>query len=910
MDPSQQPIDSKAALSLDLLAAATRETIPTEAGLERRPDQPAPRMRSSIACARCRRSKIKCLNNGVNTPCRGCMVAGRECTYPSPAYKERGHRRDGSIGRSDDLSTPDASRSSRSKPKKSTSQYFGLNQSNRALIDALDPTVLTPQIWLELFEIWQLHFSIDLPFLHPPSFLKLLRQAKGASSASDFSTPKVESQNELPAAPAELLLAFLALTSKFHPGLVAHHSPGSTNRPSNPLLAAEYYATACKAKLTILLDINSPPDLARVQAYLMLAFHEWGNGSSVPSWNYLGQATRFAHLMGLNYQQDIEDSLSKSSVVHHLNPEPAIAQALPGSEDESREQETHRRTFWACFILERCLSSGRFRPLSIRVEDIKIQLPISERAFLFNERVQTPLLSDSVEDLVRSSNGGVQVASPSGQGARGRENMDASTTWETGPYEGLVSRYVKASEIYSAVVHWACQGGRLTERYPPWDTQSTWNSLSRAVQNLTDKLPRDLALSQANISAHITSRTSGPFTLLHTMLLLSKMILHRELIPFLPIRADQPSGPLDDLAPYMKGLPESEGLDFYAESASELFKSARDLLNLYLTCAEWKMLVETPLVGFASYMIAMLGIYSTHFPWMDAKEWMSSSSHSAQTQPAGLGLFAVRDAETARKASDLVSTFRPKLQLADGWYKTLGRLHRLFFRTKKELRKHFKSQLFSANEPNQSRSPSHALRMGHETYQHLDAAFGRDPSPQIEDAVMMDVAESLRDDNGQQASEGALRDSWAAVNALQNHNRNSPPTSNGFASNYQNQTSPSATPNNQHNQPSAYPPISPNAGGQPYTPTQQTNFSQNPYGAPFQPQASPAVHQAEAPQEPPIPKALAQPLTPEQADTWLTSLETVFGANDVAAFVEAVDWKDFASPASPAKGWLRVVWMG
>ncbi|KAK7511502.1 hypothetical protein IWZ03DRAFT_61370 [Phyllosticta citriasiana] len=42
-------------------------------------------MRSSIACARCRRSKVKCVNNGVGTTCRACETTGRECTYPSPA---------------------------------------------------------------------------------------------------------------------------------------------------------------------------------------------------------------------------------------------------------------------------------------------------------------------------------------------------------------------------------------------------------------------------------------------------------------------------------------------------------------------------------------------------------------------------------------------------------------------------------------------------------------------------------------------------------------------------------------------------------------------------------------------------------------------------------------------------------
>jgi hypothetical protein len=64
------------------------------------------RMRSSIACVRCRRSKVKCLNQGPGTPCRTCQNSGRECTYPEP-MTDRSHRR-GSADKLDAFG-PDAS---------------------------------------------------------------------------------------------------------------------------------------------------------------------------------------------------------------------------------------------------------------------------------------------------------------------------------------------------------------------------------------------------------------------------------------------------------------------------------------------------------------------------------------------------------------------------------------------------------------------------------------------------------------------------------------------------------------------------------------------------------------------------------------------------------------------------------
>lgn len=54
------------------------------------------RMRSSIACVRCRRSKVKCVNSGVGTPCRSCEAGGRECTYPVPV--STGRRRESVAG--------------------------------------------------------------------------------------------------------------------------------------------------------------------------------------------------------------------------------------------------------------------------------------------------------------------------------------------------------------------------------------------------------------------------------------------------------------------------------------------------------------------------------------------------------------------------------------------------------------------------------------------------------------------------------------------------------------------------------------------------------------------------------------------------------------------------------------------
>ena len=312
--------------------------------------------------------------------------------------------------------------------------------------------------WLSQLDIWERHFAGDFPFLHPPTFQNILRQAKAAPSIQDFNTPRQDPSQSLPPASPEFLLAFLALTSKYHANLVSHHS----NRTPNPRAASEYYATACKTRLALIdsqFPLGAVPNLARVQTYLMLALYEWGNCEGINAWNHLSQAIREAQSIGLTDGQANAASLKNSIVRPIGSGNPAAPQS---SESDPIEKETRSRTFWSCFILERFLSSGEYRPLSLRLQDIKVSLPISQPSFLFGKTVRTLLLSESFEalkylkgDIRRISEGNTTAS------LRNGDDMNVDIALESGPTEGVLSRYVKAAEIFDAVVHWACAGGRL-----------------------------------------------------------------------------------------------------------------------------------------------------------------------------------------------------------------------------------------------------------------------------------------------------------------------------------------------------------------------------------------------------------------------------------------------------------------
>lgn len=460
------------------------------AGPSPRQAQAQGRMRSSIACIRCRRSKVKCVNNGVGTACRSCENSGRECTYPRP-ITGGSRRRDSLSGRPDVYSGggggQDAER--RQRPRKSTHTFVANplstnRDSPRPLLDALDPNILTPQCWQEMFDIFQTHYSADLPFLHPPTFLKPLRNASLQLPPAVPGFNAEQTPSARPPASTEFLLAFLALTARFHPRLVAHHSPPSATRPSNPLIASEYYAAAANERLASIWIDGKALDIERTQAILMLGLHEWGMCRGGKAWLAVGIAIRAAQAMGLQYELDLDDeplsrSLALNGEAERLGMESGRKNSASGksAEDDFILQEIRRRTFWSCYIMDRYLSSGKYRPQMLHARELRIQLPASERSFLFAEKVRTLMLGE--EDKAVTGLGRAEVQNqrqqsvmlgtsstpephmaPSPRSLAMQDTDEEKGRLEVGADEGLESRYIKILEIYGKVIKWSCSGGR------------------------------------------------------------------------------------------------------------------------------------------------------------------------------------------------------------------------------------------------------------------------------------------------------------------------------------------------------------------------------------------------------------------------------------------------------------------
>ncbi|OCK85967.1 hypothetical protein K432DRAFT_202969 [Lepidopterella palustris CBS 459.81] len=775
----------------------------------------------------------------------------------------------------------------------------------------------------------------------------------------------------LPPAQPVLLLAFLALTARFHPLLVAHHSPATSSRQSNPLVASEYYAAAAKSRLAGQFgDSLGLPNLERTQALLMLGLHDWGMCQGAKAWVSVGVAIRSAQVLGLQFEQELDDmplarSYALNAEAHHLgvNPDHRESRSMFSKGDAFIEQEIRRRTFWSCFIMDRYLSSGKYRPSMLNVQDLRIQLPGSERAFLFGEKVRTLLLGEELDgvagraEVQSQRQASVMLGTRSGDRERSHENGDRASglygnhgdnrmrddeengRWEVGADEGVLSRFIKALDLYGSIVKWSCAGGRRRERYPPWEQRSTFYSLRRQLAKFKESLPRDLTLTAANVSAHITSRTSTPYTLMHTVHLLCSIMLHREYIPFIPLRCSKPQGPVDPpmFAPEEHQIPPG----FWDDSARECFKAARDLIDLLRTCQEWQVLVETPIVGFATYTVAFVGVYAINFPWMDPDGYMckrqpqSNGSHPAPPDTGG--------AEAARKALEIVGHMRKRLQMADGWFKTIRRVHLYFVRMKKDFHRNTRALETSSESGNSPESYKHlSLREGGsggglEEYKLLEKILKEFGSLEDEDLDMPDAdAETVGSrlglglDDGSDTGSAAIKsegmdraegtpdsasirqERWNAINtvaAAASHRSEGGNGTPGIPNGAMPAPSVYSHPNNFHvgGQQS---PAHPSAISQ----LEQVSYShtmpgKNQYSSPTNNQLHGLPYSNATDESRPQPPQAAW--SPTTKEIWLNNLDTRFGGDDVAAFVAGNSWEDWAGIAAKEQGgWLSTVWGG
>jgi hypothetical protein len=150
--------------------------------------------------------------------------------------------------------------------------------------------------------------DIQLSIFHEATFMRQLRQNKVS---------------------AFLVFAMCAVSSRYatHPSVV--------RKP--PYMAGEQFAAMAFKMILSSFDF---PSVEYVQAFVLLSLHMFGTCKGPRAWMIIGMAVRMAQEIGLHKTDEVAPGASAPS-------------AKVKSEAVFIQKETRRRTFWACFLLDR-----------------------------------------------------------------------------------------------------------------------------------------------------------------------------------------------------------------------------------------------------------------------------------------------------------------------------------------------------------------------------------------------------------------------------------------------------------------------------------------------------------------------------------------------------------------------------
>ncbi|KKA19821.1 C6 transcription factor [Rasamsonia emersonii CBS 393.64] len=248
-----------------------------------------------------------------------------------------------------------------------------------------DDNLPTSNLVIHLCELFFVHLGCSFPFLQRDRFMRDLKEKKIDTILVD---------------------AVCALAARFspHPLLSppqARPIDGTEPQPEQVKKSDHGQPFAHRA-MTAVVDALSCPTLSVVQACLLLAYEEFGSNHDSGLWMYLGISIRMAQDLGMQKLQGlkhkygrtgltpkaiISGQASKLPVEEYESPQ--ASKASEEGEDESTADERARErervdTFWSIFFLDRVISSGTGRPVTLRDEDIELYFPLQSESLLPN----------------------------------------------------------------------------------------------------------------------------------------------------------------------------------------------------------------------------------------------------------------------------------------------------------------------------------------------------------------------------------------------------------------------------------------------------------------------------------------------------------------------------------------------
>lgn len=345
--------------------------------------------------------------------------------------------------------------------------------------------------WERLYDLYWLHYSADLCFLHRRTFLAVCRRQRRNDKHLGAHSERIACCNiqEHGHTVSALLLAFLALTVRHYPDLIEQvldtnrlFATGSVRSPGLYALSAEQHLRYSNASC-------STRPLDSIHTCLLLAMYNCSMARCKRALQLLGEATALVRSMDLdqNEQSSLPNSPALSASLAHelsmMQVSNGCAEAcIPVAPREiSIDAEIRTRTFWSCYILDSQLQLGKGRRRLLQDKNLTLQQHATDDQYWFDSKLWSHLdILERAEDRMdpadapyhhndsAEQNFSDHVANSSTATSSsfwsdphvGTSGQDQVAGGRNPSQESPLSLYIKASNLLAQISSWALCGGR------------------------------------------------------------------------------------------------------------------------------------------------------------------------------------------------------------------------------------------------------------------------------------------------------------------------------------------------------------------------------------------------------------------------------------------------------------------
>lgn len=182
-----------------------------------------------------------------------------------------------------------------------------------------------------------------------------------------------------------------------------------------------------------------------------------------------------------------------------------------------RQREVRRRTFWACFVVDRLVSYSCHQPFSVSMLSARVRLPCPDAAFAFDEAETGPWL----DDLIVPG----QLPMPSML-----PSMSPSMTTQPSQLS-IAPFYISMVRLWGDMALLHTSGGRRRTKHTPTDPAGDFMQYSNAVEAFAASLPPALHWSMANCRRYQATGQAHLFVGLNFLLLHARCVMRIEYLP-------------------------------------------------------------------------------------------------------------------------------------------------------------------------------------------------------------------------------------------------------------------------------------------------------------------------------------------------------------------------------------------